>query len=179
MPQEKKTKVAPKKKVLDIEKAVTREEILNLENEISKIDGAFFGNTVNCPLKHSFTDGIYVREIFIPKGTILTGKIHKHEHPNFLMKGTVKIATEYDGVKILKAPLSMISKAGTKRTLIALTDLVWVTVHHNPKNKQNIDELESDIVATSYEEYDKFTEKQKKGTLKSRIFGVINKLIKL
>ena len=38
MPQEKKTKVAPKKKVLDIEKAVTREEILNLENEISQID---------------------------------------------------------------------------------------------------------------------------------------------
>lgn len=179
MLQKNKNKVAPKKKVLDIEKAVTREEILNLENEISQMEGAFFGNTINCPLKHSFTDGIYVREIFIPKGTMLTGRIHKHEHPNFLLKGTVKIATEYDGVQILKAPLSMISKAGTKRTLIALTDLVWVTVHHNPKNKQNIDELESDIVAPSYEEYDKFIEKQKKGTLKTRIFGVINKFMKL
>ena len=49
---------------------VTRQDILDLEEILEQQDGAFFGDTVNCPLKHSFADGIYVREIFIPKGRL-------------------------------------------------------------------------------------------------------------
>ena len=34
------------------------------------------------PPKHSFSPGIYVRELAIPEGTLLIGKIHKHRHVN-------------------------------------------------------------------------------------------------
>jgi len=159
-----------------LSKNATRQDILDLEKAISEQEGAFFGDTVNCPLKHSFADGIYVREIFIPKGTILTGKIHRHKHPNFLLKGTVDIVTEFE-TKRLKAPLSIISEAGTKRALYAVTDLIWVTCHANETNTQNIEELEDYIIAKSYEEYDKFIIK-KKG-IKSRIFGFISNTLKL
>lgn len=143
---------------LNFDKDNIRDGIIAFEEALKKVDGSFIGDSVNCPLKHSFSDGIYVREIFIPKGTLLTGKIHKHEHPNFLMSGEVLVVTESKGKEILKAPLSMISKSGTKRALYAITDLVWVTVHHNPTNTQDLGELEKIVIAKDYDEYTKHIE---------------------
>jgi hypothetical protein len=45
------------------------------------------------PLKHSFAPGVYAREMEIPAGTLLIGKIHKHRHHNFLMKGSIIVLT--------------------------------------------------------------------------------------
>ena len=98
----------------EITQTQKRQQIVDLENLMLSIDGCEVGDNNTCPLKHSFADGIYVREIFIPKDSIVVGKIHKHEHPNFLMSGTVKIVTEFED-ELLTGPLSIISKAGTKR----------------------------------------------------------------
>jgi hypothetical protein len=133
----------------------TRKDIVDFEAKIGDLDESFQGDSILCPLKHTFSDGIYVREIFIPAGTYLVGKIHKHEHPNFLLSGTVEVVTEA-GRESLTGPLSIMSPAGTKRALYAVTDLVWVTVHHNPTNTQNVSVLEKDIIAESYEAYDEF-----------------------
>jgi hypothetical protein len=107
----------------------TRAQIFALEQALSQHPDAVFGDSDLCPLTHSFADGVYVREIFIPKGTVLTGKIHKYSHPNFLMQGEVIVVTEHGGREHLKAPLAMISRAGTKRAVYALEDTVWITVH--------------------------------------------------
>ena len=133
-----------------------RQHIIHIEKLLSKVDGHTVGDSESCPLKHSFCDGMYVREIKIPKDTILTGKIHKHEHPNFLMSGTVMVITESGGEEILHGPLSMISEAGTKRALYAVTDLVWITIHLNPKNTRDLEELEELVIAKDFETYDKF-----------------------
>ena len=138
--------------VLETEKNLNnRDLIVEFESRLSNTDGAFFGDTENCPLKHSFSDGMYVREIFIPAGTVLTGKIHKHSHPNFLLSGEVEVFTEFEGLQRLKAPLSMISKAGTKRAVRAITDVVWVTVHSNPSDTQDLKQLESEIISPSFD----------------------------
>lgn len=128
-----------------------RDEIATLEKAISREPTAIFGDSSLCPLKHSFADGMYVREIFIPKGTILTGKIHRHEHPNFLLQGEVIVVTEDGGREHLKAPLSLISKAGTKRAVMALEDTVWVTVHLNPTGTMDLREIEDYVIAPNYE----------------------------
>mgnify|MGYP001567923679 CR=1 FL=1 len=138
-----------------IQTKVTRKSIIGFQNELQNMKGAFLGDNKMCPLKHSFCDGMFIREIFIPKGTYIVGKIHKHAHPNFLLKGKVKVATE-DGVQILTAPLSMISKAGTKRALYIIEDCVWVVVHQNLSNTQDLGELEDMVIAKSYEEYDDY-----------------------
>ena len=134
---------------------VAREEILDFEEMLKNIDGHFEGDTPTCPLEHSFSDGIYVRQISIPAGTLLTGKIHKHDHPNFLLEGEVVVVTD-EGQEHLKAPKSMISKAGTKRVLYAITNLVWTTIHHNPTNTRDLEELEKIVIAKNYNEFDKF-----------------------
>ncbi len=132
-----------------------RNVIMGFEEQIRSEESSFIGDSDYCPLTHLFGGGMYIREIFIPKGTFLVGKIHKHEHPNFLMKGRVEVITE-DGVEVLEAPLSMISKAGTKRALKTLEDCIWVTVHLNEKDTRDISELENYVIADSYEEYDRY-----------------------
>lgn len=128
----------------------TRKKITDFENILKSVPGAKTGDMDECPLIHKFADGIYVREIFIPKGTVVVGKIHKHSHPNFLMKGEVTVVTENGGTERLKAPLSMISKSGTKRVVIAHEDTVWVTVHVT--ESQNLEKIEEEVIAKTYDD---------------------------
>jgi len=127
-----------------------RSMIMQFEEELSKVPGAVFGDTEQMPLKHSFGDGVYVREIFIPKGYVLTGKIHKHAHPNFLMSGEVIVATETEGQQHLIAPMAMISQPGTKRAVVALEDTWWITVHVT--DETDLVKIEEHVIAKDYEE---------------------------
>jgi hypothetical protein len=99
-----------------------REQILALEEKLAQMP------QVECELDHIFSDGLYVRSMHIPAGTALTGKVHKRDHVNFLMKGTIRVLTD-DGMKLLKAPQIIPSKKGIKRAGFALTDVTWTTVH--------------------------------------------------
>lgn len=143
-------------KVLDnnLKQLETRDKILDFRDLLAEHKDVFHGDTDNCPLKHSFAPGVYVREIFIPKGTVVVGKIHKHAHPNFLMKGKVIVITESGGKETLEAPLSMISEAGTKRVVLALEDTVWITIHAT--QEVELDKIEDFVIAKNYEEYEKF-----------------------
>lgn len=94
-----------------------------------------------------FIDGIYVREIHIPKGNFVVGKIHKHDHPNMILKGSVMVMTE-DGVSKLEAPHTEVSPAGCKRFLFTLEDTIWTTIHRT--NATNVVDAEEEIIAKSY-----------------------------
>lgn len=78
--------------------------------------------------KHYFAAGLYAREITIPAGTTLTGKIHKFEHINIISKGDISVLTE-NGIQRIKAPATIISKPGTKRVGFAHEETVWTTLH--------------------------------------------------
>lgn len=78
-------------------------------------------------LFHYFAPGIYARELHIPAGMTLTGKIHKYPQLNILSKGKISVLTE-DGVKDVEAPFTVVSPAGTKRIAYAHTDCVWTTI---------------------------------------------------
>ena len=125
--------------------------IEGLEASLLSVDSHIEGDSPDCPLVHTFSEGVYVREVFIPAGTMLTGKIHKHEHPNFLMQGKVSIITEDGGAQIMEAPQSIISPAGCKRALYTHTPTWWITVHLNPNGHTEIcQELEDEIIAKDY-----------------------------
>ncbi len=132
-----------------LDKKEIRKNIMTLESKMRQHPDVIIGDSPQFPLKHTFSDGCYVREIFIPKGSLIVGKIHKHSHPNFLMKGDVSVLTE-EGPKRLKAPLSMISPAGTKRVVYAHEDTVWITIHVT--NKKNLKKIENEIIAKTYSE---------------------------
>lgn len=84
---------------------------------------------IECPVTHRFSPGLYLREIFMPAGSIVIGKIHKTEHFNFLMKGRCLIVHEDFSQEELRAPMVFVSKAGVQKVLHILEDMVWLTTH--------------------------------------------------
>lgn len=106
---------------------------------------------------HHFAPGVYMREVFIPKGVTLTGKIHKTEHLNILSQGDLSVWTE-DGIKRLKASTVIKSQPGIKRVGFAHEDSVWITVH--PTEETDLEKLESMLIAKTFEEALEFMEKK-------------------
>ena len=111
------------------------------------------------PLKHSFAPGVYAREMEIPAGTLLIGKIHKHRHHNFLMKGSIIVLTEANGVELLQAPLMIVSEEGTQRIGYAVTDTVWTTIHENKDNSEDLDVIENQTVVKTKAKYIEYKKK--------------------
>lgn len=80
---------------------------------------------------HIFTPGLYLREVFIPAGTLLTTRIHLVEHPFIISAGVVSVwDNEWE---TLRAPHSGVTKPGTRRILYAHTDVIWSTIHATDK----------------------------------------------
>ncbi len=102
------------------------------------------------PVTHHFSKGVYARELFIPAGTVLTGKIHKHENLNIITRGDISVATA-EGVKRLKAGDVVVSPPGTKRVGYAHEDTIWITVHGT--DETDVDVIEQQFIAQSYDEY--------------------------
>ena len=63
--------------------------IKKYNDEIDELEAAMVENLdlIKCPSVHRFTQGLYIRETFMPAGTLLTSKIHKTEHPYTISKG--------------------------------------------------------------------------------------------
>lgn len=99
---------------------------------------------VDCPLIHRFTPGMYIREIFMPKGTFIISQIHKTEHPFVVTVGRVKVWIEDKGIEEITAPFVGITKPGTRRILEIVEDCRWITFH--PTEKTTVDEAVRDIV---------------------------------
>ena len=118
---------------------------------------------MNFPLQHVFAPGAYARTIFLPAGSVIVGKIHKHKHLNILSQGTVYVMTEAGGTEELQGPLTMVSEPGTKRAVFAVTDTVWTTIHLT--NSTDLATIESEVIARDYAEYEEFIKSQEGVTL--------------
>jgi len=84
---------------------------------------------VEMPLRHQWTPGLYTRIIFMPKGTLLTSKVHKTEHPYFVLSGIAKVFTEVGGWELMVAPRAGVTLPYTRRALCIHEDCLWATVH--------------------------------------------------
>lgn len=104
-----------------------------------------------CETIHHFAPGIYMRELRIPKGICLTGKIHKTEHLNILSQGVLTVWTE-DGMKTLMASTVIKSMPGIKRAGFAHEDSVWITVHLNPEEDRDPEKIEDRLIAKTFDE---------------------------
>lgn len=107
--------------VATLGKLSTRDKVAILEEEILNRD------QVNIPIKHYFSPGVYAREITIPAGTVLTGRIHKYEQLNILSGGEMSVLTE-EGMKRVSAPFTVVSPPGTKRIAYAHAESTWTTI---------------------------------------------------
>lgn len=124
---------------------VERDRIMAFEAELKKLPQA------ECPVRHWFAPGLYMREMLIPAGVCLTGKIHRHEHFCIISQGELSVYNE-DGVKHLAAPCTFVSPPGVKRVGYAHTDTIFTTIHANPDDERDVDTLEKRYVCDTYQE---------------------------
>ena len=113
------------------------DQIKALECEIAKLPPA---ETVE---SHHFANGIYGRELFIPAGTVLTGKIHKHSTLNVLIEGRITVTTP-SGIQTIEAPAVFVSPPGCKKVGYAHTDCRWLNVH--PTEETDLAKIESQFI---------------------------------
>lgn len=126
-----------------------KDKILAIEREMIKAEPI----QVQLEPVHHFADGLYARELLIPAGVLLTGKIHKHEHLNIISKGDITVWTE-EGMKRIQAPFTVVSQPGMKRLGFAHSDTVWTTIH--AVEGRDMAELERLLVCDTFEEFQAF-----------------------
>jgi hypothetical protein len=128
----------------------------DLEDELLKLE------QVEIPTMHSFMGGVYIREILIPKGTLIIGKRHRHETCNILLKGTLSIFMgKHLPVKTLTGPCIFPSEPGAKKMGYAQTDAVFANIH--PTYETDLEKIEEEFIIPEeeYIESIKITETKK------------------
>ena len=110
--------------------------------------------------KHSFADGVYIREMKMKQGQLGFSAIHKHSYGFFLLSGVLASSKE-EGVEEFIAPCYIISPRGTKRVVYAVEDCVITTVHANPTNTQDLKKIEEINVVFNWEDYEEYLKENK------------------
>ena len=107
---------------------------------------------IDVPVDHHFAPGVYMRQMNAKAGTLVVSKMHRTEHMNILLTGSLTVATE-NGIELLKAPLVIKSMPGTKRIGYFHEDSSWITVH--PTQTTDLDLIEQQVIVPD-EEIDQF-----------------------
>jgi hypothetical protein len=118
-----------------------RSQILALEKRLKELP------QLKIEVTHRFSKGLYAREIFIPKGAVLIGKIHRFENLNIISQGDITVLTE-EGAKRIRAPFTVVSPPLTKRVGYAHEDTVWTTIHATEETDP--EKLEAEFILPNF-----------------------------
>jgi quercetin dioxygenase-like cupin family protein len=99
--------------------------MVNFEEEFKAVEGqwAFDPQT-----KHNFSDGLYAKEMIMPKGHIAYSHKHPYSHLSILAKGRVILKTEAYNKEYV-APACINIEANTYHQIESLEDCVWFCIH--------------------------------------------------
>jgi len=85
---------------------------------------------IECPVKHHFADGQYLRETAMPKGTFAIGKKHKFSTINIIIKGKLSVYQgEGNPILHIEAPVIWTSDAGVQKMAYFHEDTTWLNAH--------------------------------------------------
>lgn len=101
-------------------------------------------DSVEMPVTNRFTPGLYMREIFMPAGTMLTSKIHKTCHPFVVLEGKVSVWNGDGDEEYIEGPFVGITQPGTRRVLYIHEDTRWITFH--PSDETDLEKLEDQLI---------------------------------
>ncbi len=129
---------------LAVNRLQVRSKIAALEDELRKMP------QIDPETKHYFAHGTYTRELHLPAGATVTGKIHRHSCINILLKGKIRVVTEEDDYD-LQAPYVFVTSPGIKKAVHVIEDVIWLNVH--PWNgSDDLEQIESKVITPSYDQ---------------------------
>lgn len=86
-------------------------------------DGGTDEGSAEC--MHHFGDGVYVRSLWIPKDTVLVGRLHKQARVCVIAAGRCRFVDERRA-ETVEAPWVGEFKAGSKTAVYAEEDTLWI-----------------------------------------------------
>lgn len=130
-------------------------------DSLKSLQGAMMqqvGQQVELAVTHRFIGGIYAREIHIPAGTLVAGRIHKREHLSVISMGVAEVVVDNvltgdTETVVYAAPLTFASPAGTKRMVLAISDVVWTTFHKH-EGAPTTEDIEDVFTWLDYEAFE-------------------------
>ena len=117
----------------------TREQIVQLQNSMAPMA------CVPPEPIHMFAPGMYLRELTVPAGMLVVGKIHKHSHFLVVLSGRAQVVSEFGREEMTAGHVS-VSQAGVKRVVLALEDTRFLTVHANAEGSQDLAVIEAEHI---------------------------------
>jgi quercetin dioxygenase-like cupin family protein len=109
---------------------------MKVNDVVSQIAGRFDADPM---IEHHFSDGLYAKQMVIPKGYLAATHKHNFSHLSILAQGQVIVRTD-SGSKFYLAPACIEIKANEHHTIEALQDCVWYCVHAtDEKDEDKID----------------------------------------
>ena len=115
-----------------------------MKKDVTQALEHLLANAVACefPTKHYFSSGICIREMEMPKGSLLVGHKHKTDHITMLIKGSMQIRIGEES-KIIHAPYTFEALAGSRKIGLAYTDCVVSNIF--PTDSTDIEEIEREF----------------------------------
>jgi len=96
-----------------------------------------------CPVRHIFGDGIYIREVTLPAGVAAVGHHQNFEQMNTMLRGVVTMINDDGTTTFLdatKSPISFMAKAGRKIGYIHET-VIWHNIYKT--DEKDVEKLEA------------------------------------
>jgi|14_taG_2_1085336.scaffolds.fasta_scaffold00497_7 hypothetical protein len=117
-------------------------------------DGKTLVNNEEFKITHDFSDQLYMRKMRMPEGSFVVSAIHHTDHFWFLLSGRIFVTTDGETVEHV-APCYARSIKGAKRFIVCAEECLFINVHKNPSNSQDIEEVQDELYSITIEEYNK------------------------
>ena len=99
------------------------------------------------------TDDLYCRRCRIPAGTYGATLVHRKDHISICLQGDLILIDQDGNVTEISAPAVFVTKAGTQRSVKAVTDVDFITVHYHPN--ADLSNIENDLGCQTMAEYNR------------------------
>lgn len=93
-------------------------------------------------VQHTLINGVYTRALYIPKDSVLVGKIHLKECINIVAKGDISVLTE-NGAGRFKSGDIAVSQPGIQKLGFAHEDTIFINVFRT--DETSIEKIEAEI----------------------------------
>lgn len=103
---------------------------------------------IQLPVHHHFSNGLYVRQLDIPKGMVIVGKRHREATLNILAKGSMIIICNGEKVQI-DAPYTFTSEPLVKKSAYTLEDCAFINIFKT--DSTDLDIIEEQFIISEEE----------------------------
>ena len=107
---------------------------------------------VEIPIEEYEGDGFYMREMRMPAGTFLLGRVHKYSNMNVMGCGSVYVWTAHDDLVHYEGYNVIEAFQGVQRIMYAVKDTIWTTILRMKKGEPIEDPMDY-YTSASYEQY--------------------------